>query len=193
MNYGEGKLYSALGKRARVRRNVMSCMAAFIIAGGILTGCDKDDDNNDDNGINDQDRNFVTMASMSNYAEIQAGQVASTKAQNEGIAEFGEMMVTDHTGAGTQLKSIAEQIGLPAKDSLDAAHVRLMDTLAMLSGSEFDSVYINSQIRDHQMAISLFQDQADNGENADLRSFASDLLPHLEMHLQHADSLRTAY
>jgi putative membrane protein len=100
--------------------------------------------------------------------------------------------VTDHTNAGNQLKALASQQGLQAKDSLDAEHVRLADTLERVSGRTFDSVYINSQVRDHQKAISIFENESKNGQNANLKQFANNLLPALQMHLDHADSLRKA-
>jgi Predicted outer membrane protein len=195
MLYGETVLYAQLQKRTRIRRNLVAGVVACMLSVGIFTGCDKDDDdnNNNNNGVNNTDREFTVMASMSNYAEIQAGQLADNKAQNEGIDDFGEMMVEDHTNAGNQLKSIASELSLQVKDSLDAEHVLLMDTLQTVTGRAFDSVYIHSQVRDHHKAIALFQNEAQNGQNMKLKKFANDLLPKLQMHLHHADSLSKVY
>lgn len=190
----EGKMCLRKTRQTKLVKNVQTYLTACVLTACMLSGCDKDDDDNGDGtGINDTDRQFVMMASMSNYAEIQEGQLAAVKAENEGIADYGQMMVTDHTTAGTELKTIATRLGLQAKDSLDQAHVMLMDTLESLSARAFDSVYIRSQVADHQKAISIFQNEAQNGQHQDLKKFATDLLPHLEMHLHHADSLRMAY
>lgn len=163
-----------------------------LLTSAVFISCDKDDDENG-NAWNDVDENFALMAAMSNHAEITAGQSASTKAENDGIREFGQMMVSDHTDARQDLRDIVDDLGLHAPDSLDALHVRIADTLGMLTGRAFDSVYINSQVRDHLMAISLFQNEAANGQNAQLRAYATRLLPSLQMHLHHADSLANDY
>ncbi|RYY20588.1 MAG: DUF4142 domain-containing protein [Chitinophagaceae bacterium] len=157
----------------------------------LLFACDKDDDNDDE--TNDRDRSFAMMAAMNNFAEISAGQMASAKGENAGIRQFGAMMVADHTLASQQLKSIAANEGLYAPDSLDAAHMRLKDTLEDFSGRAFDSVYIHSQVRDHQIAISLFESQINSGQHRDLREFARNTLPKLQMHHHHADSLANFY
>jgi len=157
-----------------------------------LIACDKDDDD-DNETYNQQDKNFAMMASMSNYAEIDAGQTASTKGTNAGIREFGSMMVRDHTKAGQELKPITSGLGLYSPDSLDAKHVALKAQLATLTGRAFDSVYIHSQVEDHQAAIDLFTDESEDGKQADLKNFATKTLPNLKMHKMHADSLANLY
>ena len=152
----------------------------------ILFACDKD---NDDNDINNTDRNFTMMAQMSNFAEIDAGSLASAKAQNEGIRMFGQHMVTEHTQAKTELMSLAQGLSLNAPDSLDAEHVALKAQLMAASGRMFDSIYIHAQVRDHQKTIALFEDQVDDGENDRLQDYARAKLPHLREHLAKADSL----
>lgn len=152
----------------------------------LATGCDKDDDDND---VNSTDRNFAMMAAMANHAEIDAGTLASSKAVNPGIRAFGQMMVTEHGMSRTELQTMAQSLNVYAPDSLDAEHVALKAQLMTLSGRAFDSVYINSQVRDHQRTIALFEDEDDDGNNDMLEDYARKTLPHLRMHLAHADSL----
>jgi len=158
----------------------------------ILWSCDKNDDNNNNTDINNTDRNFVLQASMANTAEIGAGHLASTKG-SASIASYGQMMVMDHTQAKATLDSIATIYSLSAPDSLDAEHVALIAQLATLTGRDFDSVYIHSQVTDHQKAIQLFNDEVSNGHNYQLTNYASLLLPKLQMHLENADSVAAGY
>jgi len=161
-------------------------LAAFAFA-----GCDKDDDDNND--INGTDRDFAMRAAMGNYAEIDAGQAAATKASDGEIKAFGQMMVTDHSGAGAELKSIASSLGLYAPDSLDAEHVALKAQLNGLSGRAFDSVYIHAQVKDHQKTIALFEQESRDGDHSQLVNFANKTLPHLREHLDKANSLAADY
>jgi putative membrane protein len=64
--------------------------------------------------------------------------------------------------------------------------------LNSLSGRSFDTAYINSQIKDHQKTLSIFQMEINDGDNQNVRNYASKYLPHIQMHLQKADSLSRA-
>jgi putative membrane protein len=165
---------------------------ASLCAAVIFWSCDKNDNNNNNTDVNSTDRNFALQAAMSNFAEIDAGQAAAAKG-SAAIAGFGQMMVTDHTMAKGMLDSLASSYTLPAPDSLDAEHAALKTQLAALTGRDFDSVYIHSQVNDHQKAIDLFNDEVSNGHNYQLTNFASSLLPKLQMHLQMADSIATGF
>jgi putative membrane protein len=50
--------------------------------------------------------------------EVAMGNLAEQKARSEGVKSFGKRMVTDHSKANDELKSIASQKGvqLPAKE-----------------------------------------------------------------------------
>ena len=154
-----------------------------------FVSCEKNDDNNNTSDINSTDKDFVLNASMANTAEIDAGQLAATQAADETIKSFGQFMVTEHNMAKTELKGLADSLQVQAPDSIDADHVALNAQLLALDGRSFDSVYIHSQVSDHQKAISLFQNEIDKGNNSRLKNYATSQLPHLQEHLRIADSL----
>lgn len=95
-------------------------MKKWMIAGSVcllaFAACKRDDDGNDN--VNTTDRDFVTMASLSNNAEIAAGQVAATKGNNSLVKSFGQQMVSEHTVAQADLKNRATTLGLTAPDSV---------------------------------------------------------------------------
>jgi len=132
-------------------------------------------------------------ASMANTAEVGAGQMAAAKATDEDVQDFGNFMVTEHGTSETQLKGLADSLGLYAPDSLDVEHVALKMQLDSLDGRAFDSAYIHAQVTDHQNAIGLFQNEIDNGRNSRLIDFATSQMPHLQMHLQKADSIAAKF
>ncbi len=145
-----------------------------------------------DHSVNQMDKNFAKKAAMSNYAEIQAGQLAATKASNADVQAFGSMMVSDHTAALAELHVIANSLNLYAPDSLDSAHVALQAELMSLSGAAFDSAYVLSQVKDHNVAIGLFKNEINQGRNLQLRMYATQKLSTLQMHKATADSLANA-
>jgi putative membrane protein len=78
------------------------------------------------------------------------------------------------------------------KDTIDAAHVTLMQTLQGLSGRAFDSTYIVNQVSDHQKTVTDFQTELSSGSRSEVKDYANKYLPKIQMHLQKADSIATA-
>lgn len=171
-----------------MKMKVMSFAALALVA---LFACNKNNNNN--NAVNANDKTFVTMAAMSNYAEISAGQLAVTKTADPMVSAFAQKMITDHTNAQDSLQMLAGQLGLYAPDSLDAAHVQMAQTLSALSGRAFDSAYVHGQVTDHQNTVNLFQNENSAGSNAQVKTFESVHLPIIQMHLMMADSLAASY
>ena len=73
-----------------------------------------------------------------------------------------------------------ESIDLPS--ALDAKHQATVDKLSKLSGADFDKAYVKEMVKDHDTDVKEFQKQAQNGQNASIRDFASKTLPTLEEH-----------
>jgi putative membrane protein len=153
-----------------------------------LVACNKDND--DDNGTPQSDQQFMMKAAQANIAEVDAGQLAATKGNKAAIKMFGNMMVTDHTQAFFELKALADSMNFTLPSSPDSAHIVLKQQLTALNGTAFDSLYINSQVSDHQKAIALFETQASGGFDIRLKNYANKYLPGLRMHLRMADSIR---
>lgn len=153
----------------------------------ILTACDKDD--NDNNEVNTTDDMFMTQVNIGNRAEVMAGQLAASKGTSAEVKAFGQMMVTEHGLAQNELMNIAGGLGRNLPDTVDAEHRELMARLNALTGYEFDTAYMNSQVKDHQKTLNIFQMELSNGNNQSLRNYASKYLPHIQMHFQKADSI----
>ena len=161
------------------------------------------------------DRQFVRRAAISNMFEIQSGQLAENKSDNEAVTDFASKIVDDHQQAGDDLKSAAGDIEVPT--DLDKRHARLLKRLKSLSGDRFDERYAAIQVKAHRQAVSLFQKFVDangatvqNGGNGDLQTakkrannmgaasgdhqelvqFAQQTLPTLRQHLKMARSLQ---
>jgi putative membrane protein len=170
--------------------NVM--MVAGSLAALVLAGCDKDEDD-DANTVNAQDQSFAVQASMSNRAEVELGALAQTKSSDASVRNYAQMMVTDHTAAQNELTSIAGAInlGVGITDSLSTMHKGLRDSLMVRTGRAFDSVYIKSQVRAHQMSLVNFQSEENGGMNTQLKAYASKYRPGIQMHLVMADTIST--
>ena len=160
----------------------LSCLAAAVT----FTACDKDDDIK----LNDTDRNFMTQAAISNLAEIEAGQLASTMGQKDSVKKYGAMMVMEHQPAYNSLDSIAKLRSVTIPTTVDAENAAIKQRLMTYTGRTFDTAYINSQIAGHQKTINLFQNEIANGSDEGLRSYATKLIPHIQEHFATANTIK---
>jgi len=128
------------------------------------------------------DKTFVKQAAQANMGEVMAAQLAIDRGIDSGVRGFAQQMLKDHTAAGKQLKQIAQSEGIATPMSLDPTSRMQVDKLRSLSGADFDRAYAQFQVRDHKAAVALFQREAMNGRDSQLRQFASSTLPTLKMH-----------
>lgn len=133
-------------------------------------------------GVSSTDQHFIHEAAVGGMAEVELGKLASEKAESADVKQFGQRMVTDHSKANDQLKSLAadKNIQLPAQ--LDAKHKATVDRLSKLSGAAFDRAYVQEMVKDHNEDVSEFRKQASSASDADVKAFASKTLPTLQEH-----------
>ena len=140
--------------------------------------------------INDTD--FAKEAAEGGMAEVKLGQLAQDKGSSDAVKDFAKRMVTDHTQASDQLKSIAKQKSIDIPAELNKHDQKTYDQLSKLSGDEFDRAYAKGMVKDHRDDIDLFQREASGGQDGTLKNFASSTLPTLQDHLKMAkDMLKT--
>jgi len=141
---------------------------------------------------NQGDADFAMEAADGGMTEVMLGQLAQKNGSAKDVKDFGQMMVTDHSKANDELKSLAGQknINLPA--SVSAEHQQMHDDLAKKTGKDFDKAYMDMMVDDHQKDIDLFQNEANNGTDADLKAWAAKTLPTLQKHLDRAKQVRDA-
>jgi putative membrane protein len=139
---------------------------------------------------NQSTQQFVEKAAISDMFEIQSSKLAMEKSNNNDIKQFARMMVDDHTKVSEEMKSIAQKVqGVQVPTQMDAEHQKKLDQLRSASGAQFDQRYRGDQIQGHEAAVSLFDQYAQSGENAELKSWAQKTLPQLRNHLKQAQAL----
>jgi len=142
-----------------------------------------------DQAMQDPTKMFVMETYNMNLFEIQAGQLAAQRAQDDQVKQFARTMVQDHTKANQQLKQVAQSANVQISEQLDPVHQAKLQKLQKLPASEFGRKYINSQVAGHMMSVLEFQHQSQQGKNDQVKQFATQMLPDLQKHLQHATQL----
>jgi putative membrane protein len=162
---------------------------AMALATITLVSCD--DDNSEVNRVlGESDKLFVERAALSNLTEIEFGILATSRATDIRIRTYGDQMTYEHTLSQNELRNLIKPYNnVQWPQSIDSTHQQLWKELSALTGSSFDSMYIASQIIDHQQAVNLFDLQINKGEIPEIQNYAAVYQSEVQEHLQRADSL----
>ncbi|HEU5147039.1 MAG TPA: DUF4142 domain-containing protein [Chryseosolibacter sp.] len=167
--------------------------AILMIASLSWVACDDDDDNPlDEPNLNETDETFVEVAARSNMAEIEFGELATTKGTDSLVRAYAQHMIDEHNAAQEELEDLADDYqGIEWPNDLDEGHDEIMEQLQNAEGYSFDTLYIRTQVRMHEAAISQFQNATTSVTDMRVKAYANKYLPTLEDHLQMADSVET--
>lgn len=155
------------------------------------TMVDHDDDIRNDSADNSED--FITDAAAGAMMEVRLGELAKTNAASKAVKDFAAMMVSDHSKASEELKSIAAKNNVTIPATLPDKSQKHIDDLSKKSGSEFDKDYISLMVDDHEDDIKMFERCAKKeDEKADVKAFAAKSLPTLYKHLEAAKKIKDA-
>ena len=131
---------------------------------------------------------FVRAADQINLAEMKLGKIAEENAKSDAVKKFGTQTVIDHSLMNKELRKITLKQGITLTDKLDARHQALLDTLSTLKEVAFDKAYTKDMVAGHKKAIELFENEAKNGQDADVKAWAEKCLPTLREHLKLAQA-----
>jgi putative membrane protein len=131
------------------------------------------------------DKSFIEDAAKAGMEEVAVSQAALPHLMNAPVKDFAQMMVSDHTGANTELKALAAKKGV-------VLATKPVDTKKWETKKEkgYDEDYIEKMVKDHDDAVDLFSKAAKNADDPDVRAFAAKTLPALQAHQTKAKELK---
>jgi len=143
--------------------------------------------------LNSETRDYVQKAAMGDMLEVESSRLALNRSATPEIKKLAQDMVDAHTMTSDELKARLVRAGLivelPAM--LDDEHKKKVDDLRAASARDFDAKYLELQKEGHDEALNIHRDYAMNGTLADLKAFAADTVPKIEMHLKMATDLQS--
>lgn len=134
-------------------------------------------------------KSFATKAAQGGMAEVELGRLATQKASNDRVKQFGQKMVDDHSKANNDLKQAASQESIELPADTDAKHKHAMQKLSGLSGAAFDKAYMAEMVKDHVEDVKEFEKASKAPGDSPVKTFAANTLPTLKDHLQMARDL----
>ncbi|PSB30266.1 DUF305 domain-containing protein [Stenomitos frigidus ULC18] len=139
--------------------------------------------------LNAVDRQFAAKAAQSDMTEIQTSQLALKRSQNPQVKQFAQEMIQQHTQSSSKLKPLAAQKGITLPKSLGTENQALLTQLTKLSGKQFDQAYMSGQAKAHAKTQAVYQNELKQGQDADMKAFAREVLPVVTAHLRMAQSM----
>jgi putative membrane protein len=139
--------------------------------------------------VDDKTHTFMNDAAVGGMTEVEASKLAAERAMNPRVKMFAEMMVRDHSAANDELKTIArgKNVNLPAE--LGGKNQDHITDLSKKKGHDFDKAYMKMMESDHKDVVDEFEKCAKNGTDPDVKTFCSQKLPTLRMHLDSAKAI----
>jgi len=138
------------------------------------------------------DTKFVVEAADGGMLEVKLGELAQTNGAAPDVKMLGKMMVTDHGKANEELKTVAQKYNISIAAGLSDKYQKEYNELAAKKGKDFDKAYTDLMVDDHENDIKAFQDEADKGKIAELKTWASGKLPVLQHHLEMSKQAKDA-
>lgn len=137
------------------------------------------------------DREFLRNAAASGLAEVQGSQLAAQAAQDETVRRFAQQQLRDHGTEHAELADLARRKGVELPAAPELVEQGRLQLLQSVRGAEFDLHYVQDLgVTAAQGALALFRQQAEHGDDPDVRRFAVNALPRLQAQLQAAQQLQ---
>ncbi|HKC69780.1 MAG TPA: DUF4142 domain-containing protein [Bacteroidia bacterium] len=134
----------------------------------------------------EKDAEFLVEAAEINLEEIKCGKFAEENASSADAKDLARMMVADHTKCLNDLKALAEKKSITIPTVLSAKGEDAYEKLINMAGMDFDKKYFSMMVDGHKGAISKFEKASTDCNDPDIRAWASETLPALHNHLEHA-------
>ena len=139
------------------------------------------------------DIEFANQATIGGLMEIQSAENALKRNLTAEEQTFVKQLIADHTKANDELATIAKTKSVTLPISLGADEQERLTKMSGIKDKDFNEEFLEHQITCHKKAIDLFEDEVNDGKDAELKAFAVKTLPHLKAHLETAKRLEAKY
>ena len=133
------------------------------------------------------DAEFAVAAADGGMLEVALGKLAEKKGSSKSIKKLGTQMVTDHSKANEELKTLAADKHIVLPENMSDKCQKEVTDLNEKKGKDFDKAYADLMVSDHKDDIDEFNKEAEKGNDAQVSAWAKNKVPVLEHHLMMAE------
>jgi putative membrane protein len=140
--------------------------------------------------LTDDAREFVMAAATHGMFEVEAGKLAQTKAQLEGVKQLANKMVDEYGKHNDELRELVKDKNVMLPTALTDDAKDTWDDLAKEEGKGFDKDYVDAVIDRHEKAIDEVEEQSKADGDPQLKTWAAKMLPIMRGHLDEAKRVK---
>lgn len=179
---------ASIMRNAVIKRSGAILLSAFCLVG--FASCENEDEDPIVDTVSQQDRNFAISSSQHLNAQISVGQLALDRGQDDSVLGYAQMLLDESTESKTELTGILDSKEVEFSDDVAAEMQAKYDELVLLEGEAFDEAFIDHQISSLDNAISMYENQIDNGQNFTIKGFATKTLDLVKEHKREAQLVK---
>ena len=144
------------------------------------------------------DAQIAAIVVTANQVDIDAGELAVSRASKAEVKKFGQQMVTDHKGVNKSAVDLATKLKVTPEENetskaLKAGGEKNVANLKTLKGAAFDKAYVDHEVAYHTQVIeALDKTLIPNAKNAELKALLVKVRPAFVAHLEHAKMIQAS-
>ena len=143
------------------------------------------------------DAQIASIVVTANQVDIDAGKLAARQSTNTEVKNFGEQMVSAHTGVNKSATDLATKLKVTPQDNPTSQQLKSggdenLANLKALKGAAFDRAYVDHEVTYHQAVLdALDKTLIPNAKNEELKALLVKVRPAFVAHLEHAKHLQS--
>ena len=145
------------------------------------------------------DAQIAHIAYTADQIDIQAGQQALEKSNNNEVRAFAQDIVRDHTAVNEKALALVKKLNVTPEDNntsqaLSKQAAAKSAELAKLNGAAYDKAYINNEVAYHKTVNDALQNTLIPGaNNPELKGLLTTGLKIFQGHQQHAEQVAAGF
>jgi putative membrane protein len=180
----------------RLQLNSLCLAIGLALNGGVATAADEPSAPMQPSAIGKMmmsasDKEFFPAAASAGMLEVESSKLALERSQNAEVKKFAETMVTDHTKAAEELKTLAGSKNVTLPTAMTKHHQMMYDHLKdEKTAKDFDDAYQEAMVASHKEAVTLFSKASTDSKDPEVKAWATKTLPTLQHHGAMAKDLK---
>jgi putative membrane protein len=143
------------------------------------------------------DPQIAAIVVTANQVDIDAGRLASSRAQSKEVKQFAQQMVTDHSGVNKAATELVTKLKVKPEPNDTSASLKKggddnIAKLKQLKGAAFDKAYVANEVAYHQAVIdAMDKTLIPSAKNDELKALLVKVRPAFVSHLEHAKHMQS--
>ncbi|GII33729.1 DUF4142 domain-containing protein [Planotetraspora mira] len=134
-------------------------------------------------GVNQQDRMFLTETHQANLDMIEHGPMVERTASAPAVRDLAKRLVKDHIALDEDVKRVAGQVAVPLPGTAGAAGMADFRRMARNKGAAFDRAWLSHEADHHHHLLQAIAQELRTGSSLEVKKLAAEARPAVRAHL----------